>query len=97
MQKRITPDIVGQVARIAHLQLSEAELKTMTRDLNEILDAFATLDRARIPKGIKPAFQPIPIRDVFREDTVKPTLGQERALANTQHKERGFFKGPRVI
>ena len=45
----------------------------------------------------KPSFQPIPIKDIFREDVAKEPISQEKVLANTKHKENGYFKGPGAV
>ncbi|MFH0836598.1 MAG: Asp-tRNA(Asn)/Glu-tRNA(Gln) amidotransferase subunit GatC [Candidatus Aenigmatarchaeota archaeon] len=90
---KITPADVKHVAEISRLSLSSKELKAMQKDLTDILSMFKDLDKLSVGKT-KPSFQPIPIKDVFREDIVKESLSQEKALANTKHKENGFFKGP---
>lgn len=92
----ITSDTVKRVSRIAKLNLSEAEIKKYQKDLVNILDAFKVLDKAPVSKTA-PSFQPMEIRDVTREDAAEECLGNEKALANTAHKEKGFFKGPRVV
>jgi len=88
--------IVEKVAGIARIHLTDSEKKKFERDMKSILEAFGSLDRAKTD-GIEPAFQPIPVKDVLREDEIEPCLTQEEALANTKHKENGFFKGPRVV
>jgi len=35
--------------------------------------------------------------NVLRNDEIVPSLSQERALANVQEQEEGFFKAPRVM
>ncbi|VVB60136.1 Aspartyl/glutamyl-tRNA(Asn/Gln) amidotransferase subunit C [uncultured archaeon] len=92
----VSERIVEKVAKVARLQLSEAEKKKFEKDMKEILSAFSTLDKAKTD-GVEPAFQPIETKNALREDLVEPCLSQEDALSNTKHKENGFFKGPRVV
>lgn len=92
---KVTPDIVRKVAKIARLELSEAEVKKFSKDMNEILAAFKELDKAKA--NVEPSFQPLEIRDIVREDKQEAVLSQSEALANTKHKEKGFFKGPRAV
>ncbi len=92
----ITPDIVKRVSRIAKLNLTESEIKKYQKDLENILDAFRVLDKAPV-SNVEPSFQPMEIRDVTREDIPEACLSNEKALENTKHKEKGFFKGPRVV
>lgn len=92
---RIDADIVRHVAKLARLELTDSEIKKFSKDLNEILAAFAVLDKAKTNE--KPSFQPLPVKDVMRDDSEEKCLTQEEALANTKHKENGYFKGPRVV
>ena len=95
-QENISIETVKRISSVAKLELSSKELKGMQKDLNNILLAFKELDKVNT-KNIEPSFHPIPIKDVFREDAPEQSLNQEKALMNTKHKEKGFFKGPRVV
>lgn len=92
----ITPAVIDHVSSVARLSLTEDEKKKFLRDLNEILAAFRVLDSVDT-KNIPPSFQPLPLGDVLREDSAEKCISQERALFNTEHKEKGFFKGPKVV
>ena len=92
---KVTPDIDRKVAKIARLDLTEAEVKKFSRDMNEILAAFKELDKAKA--NVEPSFQPLEIKDIMRDDNPEAVLSQNEALANTKHKEKGFFKGPRAV
>jgi len=50
--------IVDKVAKVARLELTEAEKKKFEKDMHEILKAFGSLDKAKTD-GVEPAFQPI--------------------------------------
>ncbi len=95
-KKIVTRETVEHVARVARLELTEKEVKEMEKDLNNILSAFRELDKADV-KGIEPSFHPLPVQDVFREDVPEKCFTPEEALGNTEHKERGFFKGPKAV
>ncbi|MBI2578137.1 MAG: Asp-tRNA(Asn)/Glu-tRNA(Gln) amidotransferase subunit GatC [Candidatus Aenigmarchaeota archaeon] len=92
----ITPAVIEHVASLARLDLTEDEKKRFLKDLNEILAAFRVLDSVDT-KNVEPSFQPLPLADVLREDSAEKCITQERALFNTDHKEKGFFKGPKVV
>ena len=94
-KEKISKEVIEHVARIARLSLTPEEKKKFQKDLNDILSAFKDLDRAS-PK-CKASFQPLEIKDVFRSDEIEQCLTQEKALANTKHKEKGFFKGPKAV
>jgi len=88
--------VVEKVAGIAKIHLTDAEKKKFEKDMKSILEAFGSLDKAKTD-GVEPAFQPIPVKNVLREDVVEESLTQEEALSNTKHKENGYFKGPKVV
>lgn len=88
--------IVDKVAKVARLSLTNAEKAKFEKDMKDILAAFSSLDRAKTD-GVEPAFQPIETKDALRDDVVEECLSQEDALSNTEHKENGFFKGPKVV
>ena len=90
----VSEKMVKKVAEVARLQLTEKERKQFRKDLQDILKAFSVLDK--VPKA-EPSFQPIEIKNTTRKDEVEPSLTQKEALANTSLKEKGFFKGPRVV
>ena len=100
MQKKggkiVTLKTVEHVAQVARLKLTEKEKELMEKDLNNILGAFREMDKADV-KGVEPTFQPLPSENVLREDTPEKCFTPEEALGNTQHKERGFFKGPKAV
>ena len=93
---QIPLETVRKVAAIARLDLTEEELQTFQADLNNILESFKILDKAKVA-GVDPSFQPLPVKDVLRKDEIETYLGREKALENTKHKQEGHFKGPKVI
>jgi len=94
---QIDKKTIEKVAKAARLNLTEKEAEKYSKDLAEILDAFKTLDRAKTG-GISPAFQPLEMKNVLREDVVEESLKQGEALANSKkNMEHGFFKGPRAV
>ncbi len=93
---KITRDEVERVARLARLELSEAEREQMTAQLDSILaymDALNEVDTS----GVEPTTTVVPMASVMREDTMRPGLSQEEALANAPDPVDGFFRVPRII
>ena len=82
------------MADIARLNLSEQETEKFTQQLRDVLETFKSLDEVNTDK-VKPSFHPQEISDVYRED--KAEKFDWNSLANTKHKERKYFKGPRII
>jgi aspartyl/glutamyl-tRNA(Asn/Gln) amidotransferase C subunit len=95
----VTKELIGRVAQNAHLNLSEQELEKFAPQIKEIIvDSFNRLDEIDAADE-KPSFQPIEMQNVFRKDEPKKCLTQEEALGNAKKelREKGYFKGPKVL
>jgi aspartyl-tRNA(Asn)/glutamyl-tRNA(Gln) amidotransferase subunit C len=96
------PDItradVAHLAGLARIQLAEEELDRIGADLGKILDAVATVSQALEGAGdVEPMSHPTPIRNVFREDVVTPSLSPEAVLAGAPASEGQRFLVPKIL
>ena len=92
----ISKERVEHVAKLARLEVSEDEKAIFARQLSGILthiDRLKELDTA----GVEPTATVLPTDNVFREDEVRPSLPQERALANAPDQVDGFFRVPKIL
>lgn len=93
---KITKEEVEHVALLARLKFSESEKERFTTQLNSILeymDKLGQLDTTRVD----PTFHAITRRNVFREDSVNPSISQNLSLNNAPDKDRGFFRVPKIF
>lgn len=90
---KIDSDTIKHVSSLAKLNLTAAESRKMQADIGEILKAFDVLNA--LPTESEPSFQPVKMEAALREDEKEPPLVEP--LANTKHKEKGFFKGPKAV
>ena len=88
--------LIEHVASLARLKLTKDEVHEFTPQLKEVLDSFSKLDEVDT-KDVVISPQPVEIKNVLREDKVEASLAQEDALANSEHKKDGYFKGPRAV
>ncbi len=92
---------VRWVAHLARLDLNEAELETMTRQLSAIVAYVDQLKEVNTD-GVEPLAHALPIHNVFREDEPRPSLPVSEALANAPDRKtdaRGeqFYGVPAVL
>jgi aspartyl-tRNA(Asn)/glutamyl-tRNA(Gln) amidotransferase subunit C len=87
---------VEYVAWLARLDLSEEEKERYTRQLGQVLE-HAEKIRSLDTEDVKPTSHPIPLKNVMREDEVRPCLSQEEALSGAPRAEGGYFMVPRII
>jgi aspartyl-tRNA(Asn)/glutamyl-tRNA(Gln) amidotransferase subunit C len=89
---------VEAIAALAQLELNEAELDLFSRQLGDILDYVNQLQRIDTT-GVPPTASVVVGHAADRDDTVRPSLARDEAIANAPDaaREAGLFKVPRVI
>ena len=92
----LTPEEVRWVAHLARLELTDAELATMTPQLSAILDYVEQLRQVNTD-GVEPLAHALEVRNVFRDDEPAGSLPVEAALANAPAKRGPFFRVPAVL
>lgn len=91
---KVDKKLVEHISKLARVELKESEKEKFVKQFNSILEFFSRIDEVPIKK-VEPAFHVEKITNVFREDKVKKF--KWNPLANTKHKEKGYFKGPRIV
>jgi aspartyl-tRNA(Asn)/glutamyl-tRNA(Gln) amidotransferase subunit C len=89
-------DDVKQVAKLARLELSDADLARMPEQLSAILDYVAQL-QSLDTAAVEPLAHPLPVRNVFRPDEPAPSLPVDDALANAPARLGDYFGVPAVF
>lgn len=92
----LSADEVRWVAHLARLELSDAELVALTRQLSAILDYVEQL-RDVPTDGVEPLAHPLAVHNVFRDDTPAPSLPVDAALANAPQRQGDFYSVPAVL
>ncbi|MGL4606113.1 MAG: Asp-tRNA(Asn)/Glu-tRNA(Gln) amidotransferase subunit GatC [Eubacteriaceae bacterium] len=92
----LTREEVTYVANLARLEFSEEEVTSLADQLGAVLDYAQTLNKLDTSE-IKATEHVLPVKNVFREDNIKPCLSNEEALENAPESEAGCFKVPRVM
>jgi aspartyl-tRNA(Asn)/glutamyl-tRNA(Gln) amidotransferase subunit C len=96
MDKRIDEGQVRKTAKLARLELSDAEVEEFAGQLSAILDYVERMNKLNT-EGVEPLAHCLPISNVFREDIVKESLGTEKTLANAPQRDGAFFKVPKIL
>ncbi|MBI4159144.1 Asp-tRNA(Asn)/Glu-tRNA(Gln) amidotransferase subunit GatC [Candidatus Woesearchaeota archaeon] len=91
---KINKEILQGVANNARIKLSKKEVDELLPQLNGILKIFSQLNGINT-NNIEPSFQPVEVKNVFREDRVESC--KEDVLVNVKNKEDRYFKGPKSI
>ena len=87
---------VDHVARLARLDLTDAERERMRVELTHILEHAERIQALDLD-GVPPTSHSVSIRNAMRPDEVAPSLEPQEALANAPEVEDGRIKVPRII
>jgi aspartyl-tRNA(Asn)/glutamyl-tRNA(Gln) amidotransferase subunit C len=88
-------DEVLHVAKLARLELSDDEIERFRQQLSAILEAVGTVSELDL-SGVEPTSHPLDIVNLWDEDSPRPCLSREDALANAPDPEDGYFGVPPV-
>jgi aspartyl-tRNA(Asn)/glutamyl-tRNA(Gln) amidotransferase subunit C len=93
---KVTSKDVENVAVLSRLAIPSDEVEKYTGHLNaflEYVDGISALDT----DAVVATAHVLPLKNVFREDAVKPSLDRDLALSNAPEKEDGYFKVPKIL
>ncbi len=98
MSSTLTREEVLRIARLAHLELTDAEVETFTRQLGDIL-AYASDVRNIDTSDVAPTSHAMDAGPIWRDDTPVPSLDRRAALENAPdaRREAGLFRVPKVL
>jgi aspartyl-tRNA(Asn)/glutamyl-tRNA(Gln) amidotransferase subunit C len=92
----LTKKDVEHVAKLACLELSEAEKETYTRQLGAILGYVEKLNSLDVSQ-VEPTAHVLPLHNVLRHDEVKASMAREEVLANAPDPFKGCFRVPKIL
>ena len=92
----ITLDEVRHVAKLARLELDEAEMLSLQGELNALLGHFGDIQDVDTT-GIEPASHAVAVQNVWAEDIPFASLPRDKALRNASFSRAGLFVVPMII
>ncbi|MCW3135347.1 MAG: Asp-tRNA(Asn)/Glu-tRNA(Gln) amidotransferase subunit GatC [Canidatus Methanoxibalbensis ujae] len=96
MRQKMRKEDIEHLCWLARIELSDEEKEKFAAQLSEILEYFSILDEADT-SDVEPTFHAVGVENVMREDVPEESLDQEDALMNAPRKEKGYFRGPRIL
>lgn len=93
---KINEQDIEKLAYMSRLDLTEHYKAVYTKSLNAILDYLDIINKLDT-SAAEPAAHVLPIKNVFREDKLQPSLDIEQALANAPEEGQGAFIVPRIV
>lgn len=92
----ITAADVAKVARLARLDIDDAQVEHFTEQLVKVMGHFSDIDALNL-SDVEPMTQPYPLVNVMREDVELPTLNTDEVLAAAPAAEEQRFRVPPII
>ena len=93
----LTPDDVQAIARLARLAIAERDIPVYARNLSNILEFVAQLDKTDTSK-VQPMAHPlVGLTQPLREDAVKDGAERDRYQENAPQVEAGLYLVPKVV
>jgi aspartyl-tRNA(Asn)/glutamyl-tRNA(Gln) amidotransferase subunit C len=89
----ISRDQVLHVARLARLELTEAEVQRMTADLDRVLDHIETISQLDLSE-VPPTSHVVEVENALRADEPRPCLPRDVALEAAPEVVDGGFAVP---
>src|SRR5919112_4399628 len=96
----ITEADVKKIAQLAHMEITDAELRALTPQMAaivEYVEQLGELDTSRVEPatgGLTPEGERT---TASREDAARPSLGQRLALEQAPDPSHGHFRVPKVL
>ena len=87
---------VAYVAKLARLNLTDAETELFQKQLGDVLKYVEKLTEVDV-SHVEPAAHALPIFNVFREDTPRDWFTAEQALSNAPRQANGLFIVTKVV
>lgn len=97
MKNNLTKEQVQKIAKLANLDLSDAELTKFTSQLSEVIDYNMDMLNKVNTEKIEPLLNVSGLTNATRNDETEVSLSQNEALQNTKEKHNGFFKVKQIL
>jgi aspartyl-tRNA(Asn)/glutamyl-tRNA(Gln) amidotransferase subunit C len=87
---------VRRIAHLARIEVADADLEPLARELSGILDWIAQLQEVDT-SAVEPMTGGTDMKLVWRKDAVTDGGHPEKVLANAPDRHEGFFAVPKVV
>jgi aspartyl-tRNA(Asn)/glutamyl-tRNA(Gln) amidotransferase subunit C len=92
----ITREEVLHVAKLARLELTDAEVERLTGELSAILEAVSKVSELDL-SDVPPTSHPLAVVKAWGEDEPRPSLELEETFANAPARDGDLFRVPPTV
>ena len=96
---KITTELIDHISQLSRLRLPEEEKAKMAGDLEGILAYMDTLNTLNTldTSGVEPLSHVFPVKNVLREDEVRPSRDRGELLKNAPVADDEAFLVPKTV
>ena len=94
---------IEDIAMLARLELTDEEKKLFSKQLGSIIEYMNKLNKLSTT-DVTPTTHALPIKNVFRDDKMEPSLPKDKALSNAPDRSSlsggqagDFYRVPKII
>ncbi len=93
---QITKETVKRVAMLSRIKLDDTATDKMQRELAAVVEYMEILNRIDTD-GVEPLSHAVELKNVLREDEVKPSYSREDILSNAPKSSNDAFVVPKAV
>ncbi len=87
---------IEHIVMLARLELTEEEKKLFSKQIASIIEYIDKLNELDTT-NVDPTAHVLPMKNVFRDDELKPSLPKDKALQNAPNRTNDFYRVPKII
>ena len=87
---------IDHIAMLARLKLTNDEKEVFSGQLDSIIEYINKLNELDT-KNIEPTAHVLDLKNVFRDDELRPSLPVDNALRNAPERMENFYQVPKII
>ncbi|MDD5644684.1 MAG: Asp-tRNA(Asn)/Glu-tRNA(Gln) amidotransferase subunit GatC [bacterium] len=93
---KVDKKLVEYLANLSRLEFDDTKLAEITGQLEEIIKYVEKLNILDT-KDIEPTAHILPLKNVFREDKISPSIDRNKIFKSSPDSDNGYFMVPRII
>ncbi len=93
---KVDKKLVEYLANLSRLEFDDTKLDEITDQLKGIIKYVEKLDTLDT-KDVEPTAHILPLKNVFREDKITPSIDRDKIFKSSPDSDDGYFIVPKVI
>ncbi|MCK5655006.1 MAG: Asp-tRNA(Asn)/Glu-tRNA(Gln) amidotransferase subunit GatC [Candidatus Aureabacteria bacterium] len=93
---KIDKKLISYLAHLSRLEFDDSKLEEFTSQIDKIVEYIKKLDELDTEK-VEPTAHILPVKNVFREDKIIPSIEREKVFKSAPETQNGYFIVPKVI